>query len=650
MLLAICTTGLVTFAVTIALVSWRASDMARSQATRTAEATAGRYASMVRNELEAALDAAATLAQAQSGQLAADQPLSRATSDAQLRAVLSGHEEFYGVWTGFEPGAFDGRDADFAGGEGHDTTGRYIPYYYRSGGGIARDVLVGYDQPGDGDYYLRTRDSGREAVLDPFAYEVDGRTVLMTSLTAPVRRDGRVVGVTGVDVTLDMLHDLVADIRIGESGMLTILSADLGVVAHPDAGRAGQPFREFAPWIERHQGDLSSGRSFVTWAEDAGSDERQLHVVSPVTLGASDQIWYVVASLPEGEVLAEAHRIATMAVVVGVIGVALLMAVVFLIARSIAGPVGRIAGELGVGADQVRSASGQVATSSQHMAEGAGEQAAALEEVASSLTQMTSQTQRNAGGAREASELMIGVRQQVQQSDAEMTAMSTAIDEIKDAATETARILKTIDEIAFQTNLLALNAAVEAARAGDAGKGFAVVAEEVRNLAQRAGEAARNTAGLVERSQESSDRGVTSTGRVVTAFQSIAEQVERATQVVQDIARASGEQAEGIDQINTAVGQVDETTQGTAASAEESAAAAEELNAQADELHRVVRALESIVRGDGGTSRPASPVAAAPVAPVRSADRGPAPAPAARTTRPADTVTELDESDDLLNV
>ena len=622
MLLTICSTGLLTFAVTIAIVSWLAADMAKSEATKTTEATAGRYATMVRNDLEVALDAARTLALSQSGQLASGEAPSRLAVEEQLKAVLAGHESFYGIWCGWESNTFDGLDDEFAGSEGHDETGRFIPYYYRSGSSIARDILVAYDKPGDGDYYLNSLRSGKEMVLDPFPYTVEGKALLMTSLTVPVRHNGRVVGVVGVDMTLDMLSELIKDIRIGETGLLTILASDQSIVAHPDAERAGKAFDKYESWVSSYASDFKAGQPFVVSAKDDENGEMMLHVVSPVTLGETDTSWRVVASLPEHEVLAEARRIAGMAVLTGICGVVLLMVVVFLIARSIARPVGNIAGDLRSGAEQVRAASGQVAGTSQQMAEGAGEQAAALEEIASALT--------------------------------EMTAMTGAIDEIQQSASETAKILKTIDEIAFQTNLLALNAAVEAARAGEAGKGFAVVAEEVRNLAQRSAEAARSTALLIERSQESSRQGVEFTGRVVESFRAISTQVEKATLVVQDIAVANNEQAEGIDQLNTAVEQVDQATQGNAANAEESASGAEEMSAQAEELNRAVQTLESLVKGNKGA--PEMYGSSESLQQVYSTARSVAPVAKHTTGQPApscnsiETVIPLEETDEILNI
>ena len=240
--------------------------------------------------------------------------------------------------------------------------------------------------------------------------------------------------------------------------------------------------------------------------------------------------------------------------------------------------------------DQVAAASGQISAGSQSLAEGAAEQASALEEVSSSIEELASMTKQNAANAGEANTLASSARSGADKGLEAMTRMSQAIDDIKRSSDETAKIIKTIDDIAFQTNLLALNAAVEAARAGDAGKGFAVVAEEVRNLAQRSAEAAKNTANMIEESVKNADGGVQISQQVAGALEEIADGSRKVNDLVAEIAAASNEQSQGIEQIGAAVGQMDKVTQQNAANSEESASAAEELSAQSEELRALTAA------------------------------------------------------------
>ncbi len=282
-----------------------------------------------------------------------------------------------------------------------------------------------------------------------------------------------------------------------------------------------------------------------------------------------------------------------------IIGVILAMLLGFFITRSISNPIRRIVDGMSSGAEQVSSASSQVASSSQSQAEGASEQASSLEQTSSSLEEMASQTRQNADNAEQADEAMKEAAKIVDSGVSSMQRMSDAINEIKASSSETSKIIKTIDDIAFQTNLLALNAAVEAARAGEAGKGFAVVAEEVRNLAQRSAEAAQNTSQLIEKSQENANNGVSVTEEVSKQLHRIQESAAKVNTLISEISAASKEQAQGIDQVNTGVAEMDKVVQQNAADAEESASAAEQLSSQASEMERMVAELEAMVGASG---------------------------------------------------
>ena len=279
------------------------------------------------------------------------------------------------------------------------------------------------------------------------------------------------------------------------------------------------------------------------------------------------------------------------------IGVVVGILLAYFITRSITRPIARIASTLSSGAEQTASASGQVSGSSQSLAQGASEQAAALEETSSSLEEMSSMTKKNAQTAQQASSLSDEAQKAAKRGDESMHKMSDAINQIQKSATETAKIIKVIDEIAFQTNLLALNAAVEAARAGEAGKGFAVVAEEVRNLAMRSAEAAKNTASMIEESVQAARNGVAISTEVAKTLEEITAAASKVNSLVGEISAASQEQSQGIEQVNTAVTQMDKVTQSNAANAEESASAAEELSSQAEQLKGMVSELIALVNG-----------------------------------------------------
>jgi uncharacterized phage infection (PIP) family protein YhgE len=267
----------------------------------------------------------------------------------------------------------------------------------------------------------------------------------------------------------------------------------------------------------------------------------------------------------------------------------------FFVARSITRPVRTLADTLSTGADQTASAAAQVAAASQSLAEGASEQAASLEETSSSLEEMSSMTRRNAETAARVKELGSQARQAGDAGVRDMAEMSAAMSAIQASSDDIAKIIKTIDEIAFQTNILALNAAVEAARAGEAGMGFAVVADEVRSLAQRCAHAARETAAKIEDAVRKSTHGTTICQQVAQSLQDIVAKARQVDELSGEVAAASDEQSQGIAQVNTAVAQMDKVTQSNAASAEESASAAEEMSAQAESLREAVTDLLRLV-------------------------------------------------------
>ncbi len=425
---------------------------------------------------------------------------------------------------------------------------------------------------------------------------------------------------------------------------ITFLDRDLRAIAEVEA--AGDAYREemnalAANW--RQMQDVGKRRGV---AGDA------VLAVAQETAAAGIEGAQVIADETSSTLSA-----ASLTMLIGLaIGVLVGVVLAIVITRSITGPLNRIIANLNSGSDQTASAAGQVSSASQSLAEGASKQAAAIEETASSVEEMTAMTRRNAKGAGEARELAGSTNGSAAKGVEAMKRMSKAIDDIKQSSDSTAKIITTIDEIAFQTNLLALNAAVEAARAGEAGKGFAVVAEEVRNLAQRSAEAAKNTAEMIEDAVRNADNGVSIGKEVGEVLGEIGDQASRVNVLIDQIASATQEQAEGLEQVNLAVGQMDQITQANAANAEESASASEELSGQAEELSRMVIELMSMVGGSastGGRTAPAPPSHHVPRVTTPPASQAPSRAP--RKEAPVaslndDEVFSLEDDHELMNL
>jgi methyl-accepting chemotaxis protein len=284
--------------------------------------------------------------------------------------------------------------------------------------------------------------------------------------------------------------------------------------------------------------------------------------------------------------------------VLGIVFVLFAFGIAYVITRSITKPVNKIANSLNEGAGQVAAASSQLSATAGQLSQGSAEQASAIEETSSTLQETASMLEQNNANTKQAVQLSEQAKESADKGNSEMCEMMDSIQEIKRSSDQISKIIKVIDDIAFQTNILALNAAIEAARAGDAGAGFAVVAEEVRNLAQRSAQAAKDTTMIIEANIELSAKGVNIAEKVREALAEITTQARKVSELMGEISAASQEQTQGVDQVNKAMSQVETVTQQNAAHAEESASAAEELNAQADNMRKIVHELSMLVNGN----------------------------------------------------
>jgi len=408
------------------------------------------------------------------------------------------------------------------------------------------------------------------------------------SIAAPIRSGNTVIGILfGVPDLTKFSEKFVDPVRIGKDGHLFLFDASGIVFAHRDKSLIMKLNLKETDWGKKL---LQVGKGLATY-EDQGIQ----HSAFLSTCNHVD--WTVIGSIPSSEILARSRSMAFNNLLVLVIGLAAILLSMYFIIRAIVAPISRITDGLHNAADEVASASNEVSSTSQSLSQGASEQASSIEETSASLEQMALTTKKNAENARQAKEIMTKARQVVERVGGHVNTMTEAIEEVYRSSDETGKIIKTIDEIAFQTNLLALNAAVEAARAGEAGAGFAVVADEVRNLAVRASEAAHTTSSLIAATIATVHKSSELTAQTKSAFMENILLTENAGSLIDEIAAASQEQAQGIEQISKAVSEMDKVVQHNAASAEQSSAAAEEMNSQAIQMKQYADDLAHIITG-----------------------------------------------------
>jgi len=265
-------------------------------------------------------------------------------------------------------------------------------------------------------------------------------------------------------------------------------------------------------------------------------------------------------------------------------------------------------GDINTSSSQVSTGSKQIADGAQSLAQGSTEQAATVEALSKSIVEIAEKTKDNADMANKAATLANTIMQNAQKGSSQMDEMTTAVREINQASQSISKVIKVIDDIAFQTNILALNAAVEAARAGQHGKGFAVVAEEVRNLAAKSAEAAKDTGGLIANSMEKAELGARIADDTAASLSEIVSGINESNQLITEIASASEVQSDGIAMINTSIDQVAQVVQQNSATAEESAAASQEMSGQADMLQQLISRFK-LKSGNGfNRSLPSAPL------------------------------------------
>ena len=550
--------ALLGLAISGAIIAAKSRDTVREAAMESARNLAASEAARLEGRLNDTYAAVHTLGQAIVGAKSGGVPPLRSQIDGAMAEMLRQNPDVLAFSTLWEPNAFDGRDAEFAGrAPSHDATGRYLPYWNRGNGSVAVEPLVDYDKAGANDWYIVPKNTGKDALMEPYLYKVGGKDVLMTSLMAPVMIGGHFAGVVGADYPLSGLQESLAKVKPFGAGSATLISNGGLYATHEDAKRLAQPADDI-PAAAREA--IKAGKTYEII--DGGT----AHLFAPLKVGGGGTPWSLRVSFPLAAVMGPANAVVTISIIAGLASLALMAVLLTAAIGGAVRPLSRLADamnalsqgqgdltarldakgddEIGrisrafnafVGrihelvidikkqADDVARTSisleqttHAIADRSHQQSEASSSTAAAVEEVTVSIAHVASHAQSADGGARDAANLTGSARQRISAMANEVNAVHgvmsdvrTLVQQLDQRTRAISDVATAIKEIAEQTNLLALNAAIEAARAGEQGRGFAVVADEVRKLAERTSSATIEIADMLASIQQEGANAVT---------------------------------------------------------------------------------------------------------------------------------------------
>lgn len=608
--------------VTSVAIGLRALSQAQDAANGLVSTEAARVALAVEASLHEPFAQSHVIANALSTAKRMGRPLYREQVDLLLRSGLEANPDWVGFSSIWEPNALDGRDSQFVNAPGHDATGRYVTFWNRQKGEITGEPVVGYADPAQNGWYesMRGRDGAQCQV---YSVTLGGKEVTLVTASVPIVVSGKFMGLVAVDFTLKALDDVLSRLSRGQPLKLALLSDSGAYLSGVEPERLGKQADDLPPQVMQALKEARGSQ----WSSADG----WMHRIVPVQPDPKTVAWAVKVSYPEAQVMAPVRRLMSFTLAVALI-CALLMALLIAVVvgrlmrpvaelsksvESLASGDSRLDARLQVrGRDELakisdafnrfiaklagafgeaHDASAAVVIAARQIAQGNADlssrtetQASRLQEVAVAMNGLQLSVEENRQASERATVVCGEADASSRTSEVVASEALKSMQVLQQASSHIAEITGAIESIAFQTNVLAINAAIEAARAGDAGKGFAVVAGEVRVLAKRSADAARDIKELIERSvqqigtanQRMSDNDAT-VRKLVTSVQHV-------TQLVERITLAGRKQSETITWVTSSLTDVERSTQQNAALVEELAAASESMHQQADRLVAVV--------------------------------------------------------------
>ncbi|MCG8636584.1 MAG: methyl-accepting chemotaxis protein [Desulfobacterales bacterium] len=642
LMISIGTVVLISFIATVSFITLNATGLSKEQALQRMNALSREYANEIRVDIENALDTARALAYASQNMKIKNQLIKRETLLNMMEGMLENNPGYLGIWTVWEPNAFDGLDSEYQGATGHTAQGRFVPYWNRVGG-VHLEACVDMT----GEWYTRARDTKKEVIMDPFSYEVGGKQIMLVSVCVPIIVNGRSIGVTGVDFSMDQIAALVNDITPYGTGYAVLATGGGMIAAHPDMEKAGKMIKDNYPdTVGNALGKRET--THVNFNLETTGDDSVL-TITPLKVGTTGTDWAMIVNAPLNKMLEGVNKMRNISILISGISLGLLGLLVFFLSRMvIVRPVnnviasltdisqgegdltkrldvntgdelGKLAGvfnsfieklqhmirDISGGVDtlsssstELSSISDQMSTGASHTSDKSGSVAAATEEMTTNMTSISAAMEESsinlntvASSAEEMNATINEIAQSAEKargisenavSKAETS--SQTMDELGGAAQAIGKVVETITDISEQVNLLSLNATIEAARAGEAGKGFAVVANEIKDLAKQTSDASMDIKDKINHIQKSAGVSQEGMSEITGVIGNVNEIVATIATAVEEQSAATREIAENITQASSGIQEVNENVSQSSSVADEISKDISDVNQSAGDM------------------------------------------------------------------
>lgn len=515
-LISVLGTTLIIFISVIGINLYKTSHLVVSNAKQLASAEGEKQAKNVENKLNYTMDTVTTVAST-FGSLVEKNKADRDLTNAILKKLLKDNPGFIATWTLWEPNAFDGLDKKYVGTLGHDKTGRYIPYWSRVGDKINLEPLIDYETPGPGDYYLLSKNSGEAVILNPYPYPIGGKEVLITSIVAPIKINGKFVGVAGVDISLDSIQKINNSIKLYKSGFGTMISNNGTIVAHKSHDLIGKNYYDLVDpkSVTKIKAAVKSGQAVSITDVSTETQKENYKVYTPIHINSTSTPWSLMLTIPLDEVKQESNALLTLSIIIGSIGIIVLSLAITWITKRLVKPILKIV-------DQIKQIAAGDLTIEKLDIQSKDE----IGQLAIATNEMTSNTRTLIRDAASISD-------QVSSYSAELL---TFTNEMGDG----------IEQVAATTEELASGSTEQAQHTGETLEKIQQVDEKVKEIYQYTTEMTSSS----QITEDSSQKGIHSADQSIQQMKMIEEKVSSTVNVVKKLGEKSREISHILEVIN----------------------------------------------------------------------------------------------------